>query len=206
MLGHAAVFDFANGVGCRSAMERCRIAAVPLAMLMLLIIAGCSDNRRSATKKETEPVSLPAKPVEATVPTPSARLTPAPVVLDILNPDLLESRDCITVLSFYADALNFRMYGEAARVWGKDWGVTAASLEMRYSADQPLSLEIGKASVEGGAGSLYCEVAAVLMANGRQSRSGKITLRRVNDVPGATADQLRWHIIESTFAERDAPL
>jgi hypothetical protein len=182
-------------------MKRIRISAVPLALLAILIIAGCSDNRSAAVRKEAETATAPTKPAEIPVPAVRTGSTPVPITPSRLNPELLESRDCITVLSFYADALHARLYGEAARVWGKDWGVSATTLEKRYSADQPVSLELGEISVEGGAGSLYCEVAAVLKTSGGEPRKGKITLRRVNDVPGATADQLRWHITDSTFAE-----
>lgn len=69
-----------------------------------------------------------------------------------LNPELLESRDCKTSLRFYADALHAGLYEEATHAWGKYMGVSAATLEKRYSAEQPVSLELGEISVEGGAG------------------------------------------------------
>lgn len=53
-------------------------------------------------------------------------------------------------------------------------------------------------AVEGAAGSLYVAVPVVLygrLTDGRAYRaSGEVRLRRVNDVPGATAEQLRWRI------------
>jgi len=53
-------------------------------------------------------------------------------------------------------------------------------------------------AIEGAAGSLYVEVPVVLsgrLANGSPfNRSGKVTLRRVNDVPGSTATQREWRI------------
>jgi len=166
-------------------------------------MVGCGDSGAGAAQKKTDTASLPIKSTEITVPAPGISPAPTEIGLTKLNPKLLESRDCKTVLSFYADALHAGLYEEAARVWGKDWGVSAATLEKRYLAEQPVSLEFGEISVEGGAGSLYCEVAAVLKTNGHQPRNGKITLRRVNDVPGATADQLRWHITDTTFADAD---
>lgn len=52
--------------------------------------------------------------------------------------------------------------------------------------------------VEGAAGSLYVEVPVVLYgrlkSGGEYHASGKAVLRRVNDVPGATAEQLAWRI------------
>lgn len=166
-------------------------------------MVGCDDSGVGAAQKKTDTASLPDKSIDSQAPAPSISPAPTAIALTTLDPNLLESRDCKTVLSFYADALHAGLYEEAARVWGKDWGVSAATLQKRYSAEQPVSYELGELSVEGGAGSLYCEVAAVLKTNGKQPRTGKITLRRVNDVPGATADQLRWHITDSTFAEPD---
>jgi len=180
-----------------------RISPALLALLSLFVMVGCGDSGAGAAQKKTDTASLPIKSTEITVPAPGISPAPTEIGLTKLNPKRLESRDCKTVLSFYADALHAGLYEEAARVWGKDWGVSAATLEKRYLAEQPVSLEFGEISVEGGAGSLYCEVAAVLKTNGHQPRNGKITLRRVNDVPGATADQLRWHITDTTFADAD---
>jgi len=53
-------------------------------------------------------------------------------------------------------------------------------------------------AVEGAAGSLYVDVPVVLYGRyatgGEYHASGKAVLRRVNNVPGATAEQLRWRI------------
>ena len=62
-----------------------------------------------------------------------------------------------------------------------------------------LAVEVGRpGAVEGAAGSLYVEIPTVLygryVTGGAYRRVGKVTLRRVNDVPGATAEQLRWRI------------
>jgi membrane-bound inhibitor of C-type lysozyme len=52
--------------------------------------------------------------------------------------------------------------------------------------------------IEGAAGSLYVEVPVVVygrLASGKEFRqSGRAILRRVNNVPGATEEQLRWRI------------
>jgi len=62
-----------------------------------------------------------------------------------------------------------------------------------------LHAQVGKpGAVEGAAGSLYVEVPVVLYGRyatgGEYHASGKATLRRVNNVPGATAEQLKWRI------------
>ena len=55
-------------------------------------------------------------------------------------------------------------------------------------------------AVEGAAGSLYVDVPVVVYGrweNGAEyHRSGKATLRRVNDVPGSTPEQRAWRIVK----------
>jgi len=56
----------------------------------------------------------------------------------------------------------------------------------------------GPGRIEGAAGSLFVEVPVVLygrlVTGGEYHASGKATLRRVNNVPGATPEQLKWRI------------
>lgn len=59
--------------------------------------------------------------------------------------------------------------------------------------------EIGApGAIEGAAGALYVEVPVVIygrLATGKEfHHAGRAILRRVNDVPGATPEQLRWRI------------
>lgn len=70
-----------------------------------------------------------------------------------------------------------------------------------------LHAQVGKpGAAEGGCGSMYVEVPVVLYGRYRTGAeyhaSGKATLRRVNDVPGATAEQLRWRIMQVDVVER----
>lgn len=62
-----------------------------------------------------------------------------------------------------------------------------------------LSAQVGRpGALEGAAGSLYVETPVVVfgrLASGEAFfKSGKVTLRRVNNVPGSTAEQRRWRI------------
>ena len=64
---------------------------------------------------------------------------------------------------------------------------------------------LGSAVGEGAAGSLYVEVPVRtygLTSKGEKfEQPGTVTLRRVNDVDGATPTQLRWTIRSSSFIE-----
>lgn len=59
-------------------------------------------------------------------------------------------------------------------------------------------VELGEPGpAEGAAGSIYIEVPATVA--GSPLLSGAVTLRRVNDVPGSTAEQRRWHVESDTL-------
>jgi hypothetical protein len=80
-------------------------------------------------------------------------------------------------------------------------GVTEKQFESQfagYKTIQPAVGTIGR--TEGAAGSLYSTVQLTLSGNKKDGGSyvmtGPVTLRRVNDVPGSTEDQRRWHIVK----------
>jgi hypothetical protein len=77
---------------------------------------------------------------------------------------------------------------EAARAFDRDW-----------RDDSEVHMEIGKpGDMEGAAGSSYVTVPAVFYgktkSGGSFRRGADVILRRVNDVPGSTEAQRRWHI------------
>lgn len=118
-------------------------------------------------------------------------------------PEAFTSRDCATVAAAYSDALTARDFVLAARAWAEPIG--SAELATRYEGYGAPSLDVGQAERSGTAGTLYCELTITLRDDDdaqRPLRQGTMTLRRVNDVPGASVDQLRWRIIDSTIEER----
>ena len=73
-------------------------------------------------------------------------------------------------------------------------------LAAAYGRETQPSLAIGKGSAEGAAGSFFYEAPAVLdYGDGSDTVRGTITLRRANDVPGASEEQLSWRIKSSTI-------
>jgi len=112
------------------------------------------------------------------------------------------------VVQTYYALLEARRYEAARRLWGSGGDGRGASAEAFADAFRGYAeyhARVGKpGEIEGAAGSLYVEVPVQI--HGREA-SGKafshlatVTLRRVNGVPGATADQLRWHIERVTPA------
>jgi hypothetical protein len=116
---------------------------------------------------------------------------------------VLDSRDCRTVAQAYFDALARGDFAFAARVWD-DPVIDDARLRALFTGYKQPTIAIGGIEQEGAAGSLYCTVSGTLTDAGQPAeaaRKGEIVLKRVNDVPGATARQLRWTIRSSTFVE-----
>jgi hypothetical protein len=116
----------------------------------------------------------------------------------------LDSKDCAEVVQLYLEAIGGRDWDLAARVWD-DPVVDGARLEAVFGAYEEAQVEWTEPFVEGAAGSLYCTVTGKLtdaQDRAKPIREGTLLLRRVNDVPGATPEQLRWTLRSSTFVEK----
>ncbi|MBT2134817.1 hypothetical protein KK137_10765 [Croceibacterium sp. LX-88] len=163
-----------------------------------ILLAGCGGPGEPAPQASaTDRPSVTDTPSE---PTPVPATSRAPVVADY---PVLSSKDCERVVELYFDAITDGKYALAALVWN-DPAIDAARLGAAYRSYQMADFDWQDPEVEGAAGSLYCTVKATLTDADDRSRSpeeGTMVLRRVNDVPGATPDQLRWTIRSSTFVE-----
>ena len=160
-----------------------------LALAAALLVAGC-DGRDEPAPEASEARAL--DPAGARLP-PQAADFPA-----------LASKDCAEVVEFYLEAIGGHDYAKAALVWD-DPVIDAARLEAVFGGYKELQLEWPEPFVEGAAGSLYCTVSGKLTDAQDPAKpliEGTLLLRRVNDVPGATADQLRWTLRSSTFVEK----
>ncbi|HYD24369.1 MAG TPA: hypothetical protein VEB68_06205 [Croceibacterium sp.] len=158
-----------------------------LAMAVIALLAGCDGGDQAPTA-----ATGPAAPLgEAPLP-PQAAEFPA-----------LASRDCAEVVRFYVEALGAREFARAALAWD-DPVIDGARLEAVFGGYQVPRVAWREPAVEGAAGSLYCTVAGTLSDAADPAKApvdGTVTLRRANDVPGATPDQLRWTLRSSTFVE-----
>ena len=159
------------------------------ALAAALLLAACGGGGEPTA----EPEEAPALGASA------ARLPP-----QVADFPALASKDCAEVVQFYLEAIGGRNWDLAARVWD-DPVVDGARLEAVFGAYQEPRVELGEPSVEGAAGSLYCTVTGKLtdaQDPTKPMREGTLLLRRVNDVPGATPEQLRWTLRSSTFVEK----
>lgn len=108
-------------------------------------------------------------------------------------------------LQNYAALLEQGKYDEAFAFWG-DGGKASGMSKAAFAANFAKYSEVhaligGPQDPEGAAGSTYVTVPMQLYgrlkAGGTFNMVGPVTMRRVNDVPGATPAQLQWHITDA---------
>ncbi len=134
---------------------------------------------------------------DAKAPRPEATQTAVPAPL--LAPS--ESRDPGEVLIGWAKVVSLRDWAAARAYWGDNGaasGLSEQAFAARWNAVKNPDVSLGVGQQEGAAGSSFY-TAPVIIADGKRRISGYVVLRRVNDVPGATPEQLRWHIESSTL-------
>lgn len=149
---------------------------------LALALAAC-DARQA---EPSAPPSVAPQQVETTAPA-----APAPT-----SHDLARSRDPRRVVIAWAKAMSMKDWDAAYRFWnegGARSGMTIEQFRARWSKVADPQFDIAEGTAEGAAGSLYYTAPITLIDGPRRVR-GEIVLRRANDVPGATAEQLRWHI------------
>jgi hypothetical protein len=163
-------------------------------LLIVSALAGCH-------RDEPQPQPTGATSEAATaVPTLSPSTAPAGPTGAALDTGAIHDRTSPDrVLRFYVAALEQGQWNLAATAWRSSAGVTGATLKDSYDRGAPLRLEIGKGDEEGAAGSSFYDVPVTLRFGQGKPETGTLTLRRVNDVPGATPEQLDWRIERSTI-------
>jgi hypothetical protein len=105
------------------------------------------------------------------------------------------------VVERYYSALNARDYGTAWQQWGDNGppNQTLEKFQAGFTHTRSTQVAIGNLEPgDAGAGSIYqpvpVTVDATLDDGTHQRFRGTYTVRRVNDVDGASASQRRWHI------------
>lgn len=161
-----------------------------------------SDNADSATEavpanaiadesRVTPPVEQGSNAVDGQTPD----LTPP-----VLTPEAEQGvKGARNVLLSFARAIELTQFDQA-------WALLSPADKEKWSRPEfaKMFADLGKITVavptgtmEGAAGSSYYTAPVTITANDKDGRpvriEGEAVLRRVNDVPGATPAQLRWH-------------
>ena len=121
----------------------------------------------------------------------------------------VDAGDPADVAQRWADALESREWETARQVWGESGmasGMDAEEFEVAFSKYRTINISFGEARKEGAAGTLYYEVPVTMegeLDNGDAYRmEGPLLLSRVNDVPGASTEERKWHIEMSDLRPR----
>ncbi|WP_111494905.1 hypothetical protein [Marinobacter bohaiensis] len=110
----------------------------------------------------------------------------------------------VDVVRRYYAALSVGDYDTAYELWGDSGPPNQSYADFVSGYDRTRQVAVGVTGdvrLEGAAGSLYATVPVIVRAtrdDGQAQRfSGHYILRRVNDVPGASAASLRWHLYDA---------
>lgn len=193
----------------------------------LLLFSGCqkSPEQLEPINEQNAPASVapaPSAPTNQMTPTPAP--TPAPVPAPSppdpgtpgglpddrtplpepkgpINPKSAEAAG--QVVQHYGALIEQKRFAAAEKLWGHAPSAKQQTSELkRYSEAH---LQIGRpADMEGAAGSIYITVPVVLygtLEGKNVHRKVNVILRRVNDVPGSTQAQRRWHIERIEWGE-----
>lgn len=126
-------------------------------------------------------------------PEPAPTEAPPPkVALD--RAALTQVEDPARVLAYYASALAAHDWEAADAAWGNYPETSPGSLRAAFGQYAALTMEFDPSRVEGAAGSLIYIAPVVVRDAGRVVQTGRIGLRRSNDVPGSTPQDRLWHV------------
>jgi hypothetical protein len=175
----------------------------------LTVLAACS----APSREQADPVDDKAVEVRPSPPAaPAPAQPPAPGAAGGLPDDrtpvseapfaATSAQAAANVVQTYYALLEAGRFGEARRLWsgaGEASGMGETAFAASFARYGEYHAQIGApGAVEGAAGSSYVEVPVVhygRMKDGQAfSRKAVVTLRRVNDVPGSSAEDRRWHI------------
>ena len=121
--------------------------------------------------------------------------TPLAPVKPTVDPKSAEAAG--RVLERYGALIEKGRWTESWKLWSS--ADSARLFDRNWCNDSEVHMEIGKpGDIEGAAGSIYSTVPLVFHGKTRAGaqfrREANAILRRVNDVPGSTEAQRRWHI------------
>ncbi len=158
--------------------------------------AQVENSFRAEAQAVMEPLDPPAPGEPGGLPK-----DPVPISEGTIDPD--SAQGAAQVVQGYYGLLEEQRFAEAQDLWAPKGAIGSqddAHFAARFRGFSEIHANVGApGDAEGAAGSLY--VTVPVQVYGRIAATGKpwhmlrqVTLRRVNDVPGSTAAERRWHI------------
>ncbi|BBC74310.1 conserved hypothetical protein [Altererythrobacter sp. B11] len=178
--------------------------AVALAALSLSIAACQQDADPAPAPAGVEGAAQPA-PVPSPSPSPGPIAGATPAAVASLTPEAEKGeKGARNVLLAWARALETGDYATAYAQYGDNGarsGMSAQEFADKWRRFKTITISVPEGQMEGAAGSSYYSVPATVVGKQQDGHpyrlEGEVVLRRVNDVPGATPEQLRWHLESS---------
>lgn len=182
----------------------------PIFLAITLTCASCdAEQSRPANQAsvagENRPLEAPVTAPETIKPGEPGGLPDdrTPVAEGTIDPKSAQGAG--QVLQRFGGLLEQRHFAEAYRLWsdgGRASGQSEAEFAAAYDQYAEIRSEVGAPGpMEGAAGSAFVDIPFRLYGKLKSGEpfnlAGTITLRRVNDVPGSTEEQRRWHIYRS---------
>ena len=171
------------------------------AVVFVLALFGACGQRANEQQPPniTEPASAPVEQAQSAAPPPPATgpdaKTPLSEPRGVIDPKSAEAAG--QVVQHYGALIEQHRTNEAQSLWGSNDSASDFAVQVRRYPE--VHLELGKpGGTEGAAGSSYVTVPVTFYGRDENGaafrRPADVILRRVNDVPGSTAAQRRWHI------------
>jgi hypothetical protein len=162
--------------------------------LLLAALASCGPQHQP--EEPARNLGAPVLPGPSAPPAVNNRAgAPKPKAKSTVDPKSTEAAE--DLVRSFVDLLNRHKFNEAYMLLGPA-APPRPDFDSRFSRYSNLHVAVGTpANQEGAAGSIYLSVPLKVSGSldGKSStRSATAILRRVNDVPGSTEAQRRWHI------------
>jgi hypothetical protein len=167
--------------------------------IVILMLAGCSRSPESEVDQNAgQPANVAESPTLPPVPPPGTgpdANTPLAEPKGPIDPKSAEAAG--QVVQSYGALIEQGRWSEAESLWAES--ATAGQFSASLKGYPEVHLEIGELGrMEGAAGSIYIPMPVVFYGKLKDGsafrRPAEVTLRRVNDVPGSSEEQRRWHI------------
>ncbi len=164
-----------------------------------LALGSCNQaSQQQASEKIEQPARATAKAPSPATPPPKTGPDPGTSLAEpqgAIDPKSVEAAG--QVVQSYGALIEQKRWNEAGKLWGDSAAAAKFAAELEQAAEA--HLEIGNpGDPEGAAGSVFVTIPVIFYGDAKDRqpfrRSAEVILRRVNDVPGSTEAQRRWHI------------
>ena len=187
--------------------QRGRNWLVSTVAVTLVLTSGCSQETVPPATNETSNNAMVQTPLTPPAPGEPGGLADDRTPLPEGPIDPKSAQGAGQVLQQYFALLEAGKESQADKLWSGSGA--PAEFSNRLAQYREIHANIGApGDPEGAAGSIYVDVPVQLygrLKDGKEFNArGTMTLRRVNDVPGSTEEQRRWHIYRADFPKGTA--